>query len=219
MAERMKASEGGHESDLLAHPLAGHVAGLLGLKVDGLSEADQSSVALDVLRLLDAAEGRVLPEVHEALAAVREIQRNIDGALRAASSLPEHLADQSRCVQPTGPSISDMVSDLKANLHHKLNLAERVAAAEADRYPVKRGRKPEFDGQFAADVGADIYWRRTGKFPTTGQQRADGVSWTSGYFNFLDCVLSELKVGKDVRTWGGNAVQRLKAKRGKSLQR
>lgn len=209
----------GSIADLLAQPLAGHIADLSDFRRDALTEAQKQALLHDIFRLEGSARGHLLQrqEAHEALEIFAQIREHLDAAETAASALPGFLLESTESVEPSGQPIASLVRDLKILLERKLHRGEQFASSSASKMPKRRGPPPDQRGRLVALMAARIYWRRTGKFPTKGKN-VEGIT-TSKYFEFLDCVLSGFGIGKDFETWGGLAVDQLKAEHAKSVMK
>lgn len=145
----MSGHEGVLVSDLLAHPAATHIAALSRVRPDVLSEGEADDLEMDVMVLEGAAAGLPLPDAHGDLDRVRAIRAHLEDAEEEALALSSYLA-----CRP--------VADGIARLRHRLELVERIAAAEANRNPKRRGPSRNEPAYLVAIVAVRIFERRTG---------------------------------------------------------
>lgn len=158
------ADRGDLFSDISTGPLAARIAELSGLSLDQLSEGEADDLAIDVMRLEDAAQGWPLPGAHNDLETLRNLREHLESALTAAQSLPEYLGCK---------LVVDRLADAISEVDHRVNLAVRIASAEAGRIPKKRSAQRHEGAYRAADFAADIFRRRMGVEPTVKHKEKD----------------------------------------------
>lgn len=171
---------------ILAHPVARHVAALSGLDIDALSQADESSLVSDVGRLLVAAR-------HPA----GLIDEN--AVLKHVAAIRQHMADAERAAPALGK--------LWARMQPPIDAAEALARRYQQAFPRHGGRL--YVAEAVADCFVEIYARRRGE-PMTGTAATSDCHYRLQ--GVVDCLKVQTRNGT-VTDIANKSIRKFKAKK------
>lgn len=186
--------ESGYEGDLLAHPLAGVIAGLDGTKAD--SEG-RHNLAHDVLALLGTAGRPRHWNPHQVAVDLRGIREHLAEAERMARALPTSLTEEVYYLEPAGMSLAEQI----ARTGRKLASAEAITADLCNHYPAdQKKRRNEIRDRVALACG-EIFLQRKGATTLTAAASADHREAANKFSGFVYEVFQALDLMDTPTAW------------------
>ena len=172
------------QTDLLAHPIAEIIVKLSGLNVCDLDEAERDSIAIDVGRLMGAAEGWMYPEAYEDQERVQAIRKHLHAAVVEAESLSPRALEIATPIDPAGRSIGENLRDCLDKMDGALGLVEAIAEGQAVHMPRKRSARKNLAAYQVARIARHIFQCRTGG-PAIVKKQSDKAP-ASPYGHFVE---------------------------------